>query len=311
MNSDQQDGCVFNIQQFSVHDGPGIRTIVFMKGCPLRCLWCSNPESQQFHPELAFNSNKCIGKSECGRCFSTCSHGAIQNSSHGESIIARDVCQKCHSCADGCPTGALSIFGKSMSVDEVLDIVEADSVFYARSGGGLTVSGGEPLCQSEFTLRLLREAKYRRIDTAIETSGYVEWSILEQAGEYLNTIIYDIKSLDDHKHKQGTGVSNKLILENFKKLCTRFPQLPILVRTPVIPGFNDSLEEIAGIMDFIKENPKVEYELLPYHRFGQSKYLSLGREYPLGDVLLDEKKMQVLQDLVATQYMSISGEASS
>ena len=300
MSSDQKDGCIFNIQQFSVHDGPGIRTIVFLKGCPLRCLWCSNPESQQFYPELVFNSNKCIGESECGRCLSPCSHGVMQSPLRGDLPLKRDLTCDCR--VDNCPAAALSVFGKSKSVNEVLDIVEADSAFYARSGGGLTISGGEPLGQPQYTLNLLREAKYRRIDRAIETSGYVEWSILEQASEYLNSIIYDIKCLDDHKHIQGTGVSNKLILENFEKLCVRFPNLPILVRTPIIPGFNDSVEDITAIADFIKDKANVQYELLPYHRLGQAKYLALGREYPLGEVLLDDKKMQALQEIVITQY---------
>lgn len=302
MGVHQAKGCVFNIQQFSVHDGPGIRTLVFLKGCPLRCRWCSNPESQQSYPELACSLNKCIGKTECGQCSAACPYEAIEWQPSGEPAIKREVCRKCFRCADDCPAAALRVFGKSMSVDEVLAVVEEDSVFYSRSGGGLTVSGGEPLGQPDFTIALLREARRRRIDTAMETSGYADWSVLEQACAHLNTIMYDIKCVDEHTHKQGTGVSNGLILENFTKLCRQFPDLPIAVRTPVIPGFNDSEEAVAAILEFIKGKPNVSYELLPYHRLGQSKYESLSREYPFGDALLDDKKMQSLQSLVKKQY---------
>ncbi len=303
MGPEHNRGCIFNIQQFSVHDGPGIRTLVFLKGCPLRCRWCSNPESQQFQSELAVNFTKCIGISECGRCIAACPQGALYSGASGLPELKREVCQQCLGCAAACPAGALSTVGQSMSVAEVLEAVEADSVFYARSGGGLTVSGGEPLAQPEFTLSLLRAARQRRIDTAMETSGYAGWPVLEQAAASLNTVIYDLKCLDDAVHFQGTGVSNALILSNFKKLAAAFPRLPILVRTPVIPGFNDSAEAITAIIDFIRDAGNIRYELLPYHRLGQPKYLSLARAYPLGEARLDEHKLQELKQLVELRYV--------
>lgn len=289
------EGCVFNVQQFSVHDGPGIRTILFLKGCPLRCQWCSNPESQAFYPELAFNEKKCIGRKECGKCLAACTYGAITRNDSPTPTLAHGRCQGCFACAKQCPSGAFAVFGQVRRVNELLDTVEADNAFYARSGGGVTLSGGEPLGQPEFALALLREAKRRRIDTAMETSGYAKWPVLAGIASYLNTIIYDIKCMNEENHRRGTGVSNQLILENFKHLCETFPALPKLVRTPVIPGFNDTVEAIAEIVDFLKNKPGVRYELLPYHRLGQSKYNALGRAYPLGQAILDETNMQHLR----------------
>lgn len=293
--ADKKSGYVFNIQHYSVHDGPGIRTIVFLKGCPLRCQWCSNPESQQYYPELAYNRNKCIGTAECFRCKGVCEAGAI-TAADGKISINREVCTRCFRCVEACPSNALHVFGKVMSVGEVLDVVEADSMFYARSGGGLTLSGGEPLTQIDFVLAILQEAKRRRIDATIETCGFVEWENLRRAGEYLKTILYDIKSVDPVKHEQFTGVSNELILQNFLNLREAFPNLQIVVRTPLVPGFNDSEAEIGAILDFIKGLPNVEYELLPYHRMGQQKYEFLDREYSLTDVKLAEETAQALKE---------------
>jgi len=299
-------GCVFNIQQFSVHDGPGIRTIVFLKGCPLRCQWCSNPESQQSHMELALNANKCIGVSQCGQCIISCPQHAITANDHDQPFINRALCKKCFQCADSCPTSACSVFGKLMSVDEILRIVDQDGIFYSRSGGGLTLSGGEPLLQADFALEILKEAKRRRINTAIETSGQAAWTELEKLCSYLNTIIYDIKCIDSTKHQQRTGQSNELILANFKYLAQKFPELPILVRTPIIPGFNDTPENICDILEFITIRPNLHYELLPYHRLGQAKYNYLGNDYTLAGITLDDEKMQRLQNIVQQYFEKIS-----
>lgn len=302
MNIDNQhpvkpQGCVFNIQRYSLHDGPGIRTIVFLKGCPLSCRWCSNPESQRFQPEIAYNPNKCIGVLQCGRCKEACPHKAILAAPGGKIILERQQCQRCMSCSEVCPAKALHTFGTLMSVEEVLQVVETDEAFYARSGGGLTLSGGEPLAQIEFAQALLREAKRRRINTAIETCGQVPWLDMARVCPDLDTILYDLKSIDSEKHRKFTGCDNDVILENFSKLCEAFPSLPKLVRTPLIPGFNDTDADIAAIVDFIKKYPNVAYEVLPYHRMGQPKYEYLGREYPMVGSPQSAEQIKMIKDL--------------
>lgn len=300
--SDQlTSGLIFNIQRYSVHDGPGIRTIVFLKGCPLACRWCSNPESQHRGPELAYNANKCIGVSECGLCLEACRQGAVQTDGDGKITIDRQLCQACFRCAGVCPANALHVFGKHMTVSEILKAAEADGVFYSRSGGGITLSGGEPLVQGGFTIAILKEARRRRINTAMETCGLGDWETLVEAGKYLNTIIFDIKNMDAEKHAEFTGAGNELILTNFTRLCRAFPALPKLVRTPVIPGFNDNEQDIEAIADFLAGRPYVNYELLAYHRLGQPKYQYLGRDYSLGDSKLNESKFKVLQEIAKTR----------
>ena len=299
MSLDQKKyGTVFNIQNFSVHDGPGIRTIVFLKGCPLHCTWCSNPESQSLAQELAWSATRCMG---CYLCKESCPQQVIRLGDQGEIKINRDLCQKCFKCVDVCPTTALRVFGQKMSIEEVIREVEADSAFYRRSEGGMTLSGGEALQQGDFAINLLKEAKRHGIKTTVETCGFVPWSVLEQACQFLNTIIYDIKCLDSDKHKRNTGVGNELILSNFKEMCSHFPHLPVLARTPIIPGFNDTAEDVFEIVDFIKPSPNVNYELLAYHRLGEPKYTSLDREYPLGNIKLNEEKFQELKSLAKEQ----------
>lgn len=300
MDNRDHTGIVFNIQRFSVHDGPGIRTIVFLKGCPLRCQWCSNPESQQAGPQLAYNHNRCIGTTECGLCLEVCHQGAItEDKKEGKISIERVACNDCGLCAEACPSKALEMLGQQMSVPEVLQLVEEDSAFYSRSGGGLTLSGGEPLVQAGFVKKLLQEAKKGGLDTAIETCGLVNWHVLEEVSPYINTVLYDLKCMDPEKHRAFTGQSNELILQNLEKLCRHFPQLPVIVRTPVVPGFNDTETDLESIVDYIKRFPGVEYELLPYHRFGEAKYQYLGRKYLLQGVeRVPEKRMRELTDFV-------------
>ncbi|MEL7566302.1 MAG: glycyl-radical enzyme activating protein [Dehalobacterium sp.] len=291
-------GYVFNIQQYSVHDGPGIRTLVFFKGCPLQCGWCSNPESQILRPQIAYNGNKCLGTNKCVRCIEVCTMGAITGGIDNKIAIDRNLCTNCFHCAEVCPAKALNVYGELKSVDQILKEVEKDSAFYARSGGGITLSGGEPLFQPQFAVELLKEAKCRRMDTAMETCGYTDWGNLDPACQYLNLLIFDIKCMDSKKHKEHTNANNELILDNFKKVCEKYPDLPKLVRTPVIPGFNDHEADIKAILEFIKDKPNVKYELLPYHRLGTPKYEYIGRDYLLGDVKLDEEKMNLLKELV-------------
>lgn len=303
MNAPQAEkpkGTVFNIQKFSVHDGPGIRTIIFLKGCSLRCDWCSNPESQKGNAQLAYNPAKCLGVDECQRCQGICPQDALSVGPDGKMLWAAEACDDCLICAEACPTHALNVYGYEVTVDQALRRVEEDEAFYARSGGGVTLSGGEPLFQSEFAIALLAEAKRRRIDTCIETCGNVPWEVLKDAAQYLDCVYFDLKSMDPKTHQQGTGASNQLILSNLTKLKAEFPDLRVVVRTPVVPGFNDSQEAIGDIVDFIKDLPGIEYELLAYHRMGTPKYGYLGRDYPLDDAqTITEERINQLRAFAA------------
>jgi pyruvate formate lyase activating enzyme len=275
-------GLIFNIQKFSLHDGPGIRTVVFLKGCPLSCMWCSNPEGRGRSPELIFSQERCIGPQGCDLCMSVCLEKVIESDESGRVCIDRNRCDGCGDCAFVCPSQALQISGQWVRVDDVLRVVEEDDAFYARSGGGLTVSGGEPLSQGAFVLALLQAARERGIDTAIETSGLCNWNTLREVAPLANRIFFDIKCLDSQKHERVTGVSNEKILDNFKRLRAALPELDVVVRTPVIPGVNDSEGEIQAIATFVrKAGPGCRYELLPYHGFGEPKYTKLGKHYRL------------------------------
>lgn len=289
-------GLVFNIQNYSVHDGPGIRTVVFLKGCTLSCKWCSNPESQSFKPQLAYSKNRCISLSQCVRCAEICTVGALRQGDDDKVFINWETCKNCLDCVDVCPAGALIAYGKKQTVKEVIDQVEKDATFYARSGGGLTLGGGEPLAQPKFAIALLKEAKRRYMKTAIETCANVSKNVLLEASKYINTMMMDIKSMNSAKHKEFTNVGNELILENFKAVREAFPKLHIRVRTPVIPGFNDTPDDIQAIVDFLKDY-NVEYELLPYHRLGTQKYINLGLTYPLGDIALDNDRFSELLEI--------------
>ena len=290
-------GVVFNIQKYSVHDGPGIRTVVFLKGCPLSCTWCSNPESQLPMPQLAYSQRKCLSISECLRCAEVCPSGALVTDHNDKARVHWPNCRHCLACTEVCPAGALIAYGEQKTVHEIVDLVEEDALFYARSGGGLTLGGGEPLAQPEFAIAILKEAKRRHIKTAIETCGHVAEKALLRAGQYCNTVLFDIKSMNSEKHRLYTGKGNNQILDNFTALRQEFPRLSIRVRTPVIPGFNDTKEDIQAIIDFIGPSG-VEYELLPYHRLGTQKYESMGKPYELGDVALDSNRFLDLKDIV-------------
>jgi pyruvate formate lyase activating enzyme len=269
-------GIVFNIQRFSVHDGPGIRTVVFLKGCTMRCRWCSNPESQRSEPEIAYNARQCLGVSHCGRC------GITETDENDRLKIDYD--QPLASFAESvknCPARSLIVYGEERSVDDVLKTVEQDSIFYDRSGGGMTLSGGEPLLQRDFALELLQEAKRRHLDSVVETCGLVPWETLRDASPFLNSILFDIKSLDSIKHLAYTEALLEPVLENFRKLKETYPDLPVTVRTPVVPNFNDQPDEIQAIAEFVRRYPNTPHELLPYHRFGSAKYAFLGREYKI------------------------------
>jgi pyruvate formate lyase activating enzyme len=272
-------GWVFNIQRYSIHDGPGIRTTVFLKGCPLRCLWCDNPESQHISSQFIFWVDRCI---HCGNCLSTCHLSAVLEDENGLKRVDVESCDLCGLCVDQCYAGALEQVGQQMTSTEILDLVEEDQPFYDGSGGGMTLSGGEPLAQPNFVLDLLKGAHARGIRTAIETSGYAPWQEWVRLLPYLDLILYDLKEVDPIKHKRFTGVSNNLILDNLRRLANTGKH--VIVRRPVIRDYNDNPESIRALAQFVQEFTTIdEIDLLPYHRLGQDKYKRLNQEYILGD----------------------------
>jgi pyruvate formate lyase activating enzyme len=279
VTTDKVSGVVTNIQVYSLHDGPGVRTLVFLKGCPLRCDWCCNPECITPDLEVEFYKSKCI---QCGACLKACSQKAINPDLALESgyKIDKDLCNECGDCVPTCPVEALKLVGKVMTVDEVMTKVRKDKYFYLTSRGGLTVSGGEPLYQFPFTLELLKRAHAENIDTAIETCGYAPWKRYQQLLPYLNLVLYDIKHMDPVKHKQMTGVSNKLILNNLKKLSQT--GIPLVIRLPLIPEFNLDRDNIVKTAEFVsKLNNITEVNLMPFHQLGKDKYYRLCRDYSL------------------------------
>lgn len=287
-------GNIFDIQHFSIHDGPGIRTLVFFKGCPASCKWCANPESQKPTTELGYKATLCIGDA-CLLCQTICPANAIFLDENASSVgIDWSRCTQCQKCTEVCPAKALETYGKIKTIDDILAAVKKDSVFYLGNGG-VTLSGGEVLLQADFACALLAACHEEGFHTAIETCGAVPWEQAMPVFSACDYILYDIKSLNDSKHKANTGLSNQLILDNFLRLVQNFPSKAIHVRTPVIPGFNDTREDIAAIASFLKDRaPHVTYELLKYHRYGEGKYAGLGRIYPMGDTELDEKKFHQL-----------------
>jgi glycyl-radical enzyme activating protein len=281
-------GLVLNIQHFCTHDGPGIRTTVFLKGCSLRCQWCSNPESIHLKPELAYNPAKCIGEKQCGMCLQPpFPEGAmfVIDGADDKVHVNWDLAGECSGETVAlCPTGALYMFGQSMTVEQVIHEVEQDGSFYRESGGGITLSGGECLLQPDFCAALLARAHERGINTAIETAGNVPWKFMEKVLPHVDLVLHDRKLTDAEGHKEWCGVDNSRILANFDKAYATFPDTKFIARTPLIPGVNDDEGHIRAVLASIRPYKNViDYELLPYHRFGESKYGFLGRVYKLHD----------------------------
>jgi len=288
-STDHVTGLVFDIQRFSVHDGPGIRTIVFFKSCPLRCLWCSNPESQRSEPELLYSISRCL---RCGQCVSVCPELALRLGDDGV-VIDEPRCTACGKCAAACPAQAMRIAGCTMRVEEVMAAVERDRIFYQHSGGGMTLSGGEPLSQPEFAVALLRAARERGIHSAVETAGWATPATLRTVLSEADLILYDIKHMDSAKHLASTGCPNERILQNARLASTLGVEM--VARTPVIPGFNDNADDLAAIAAFALELGASEMHLLPYHKYGVPKYAQLRRKYELRDrPVPGEKDMQRL-----------------
>ena len=289
-NQDYLDikGRVINIQRYCGEDGPGTRTTVFVKGCSLRCKWCSNPESIKPKPELDFNKKVCKGAAECGICLKEpFPQGAFYVPDGEDDLVVPnwDLANSCtEELASLCPTGAIGMFGKLMTAREVLDEVLKDESMYRNTGGGVTISGGECLLQPDFTAAILRGAQESGIHTAIETAGNVPWEFMEKVLQYVNLMLHDNKLMNPERHKKWTGVDNKRILENFQKAYQTFPHVEFITRTPLIPGINANEEHIRAALEFIKPYKNViDYELLPYHRFGLGKYEFLGKVYELKD----------------------------
>jgi pyruvate formate lyase activating enzyme len=271
-------GAIFDIQRYSIHDGPGIRTVVFFKGCPLKCPWCSNPEAQNTSEEIEYSRMDCF---LCLCCVDACSERAL---THGEEGIHvdREKCSLCGKCVEVCLSGGIRQVRKMVTVEEVLQIVEKDRAFYESSGGGITLSGGEPLSQHEFASSLLQASKQRGLHTCIETTGYQQWKHCLQVIRYADTVLFDLKIWNPASHRKIVGVSNEMILKNARKIVELGKEL--IIRVPLIPGYNDNPENLGGFVGFARQIGVAEMHLLPYHRLGESKYDRLGRSYPLKDL---------------------------
>ncbi|MDR3334129.1 MAG: glycyl-radical enzyme activating protein [Treponema sp.] len=268
-----QQGIIFNIQKFSIHDGPGIRTVVFFKGCPLRCRWCSNPESQRPQPELLWDRAHCV---RCLTCVGVCPPKALSQESD-RIRCEQHTCTGCGDCVAACPSEALSCTGRVFTAAEVMEVCQADQVFYEESGGGVTLSGGEVLAQPDFAEELLILLGEAGIHRAIETSAYTVPELFQRITDRADLILFDLKHHHRERHFEGTGVYNDGIIENLRTALARGRR--ILPRIPVIPGFNDGLDDAAAFTDLLQSLGAGAVQLLPFHQFGHSKYALLGRDY--------------------------------
>ncbi len=268
-------GNIFRIERYAVHDGPGIRTTVFLKGCPLRCWWCHSPESQASEPELMYRPERCI---RCFKCVEACQEGAV--SMAGDSIVIdQALCRWCGSCADVCAAGARVRTGRAMSAADVVSLVDRDTLFYDQSGGGVTFSGGEPFVQPQFLLEMLEGCRRRRIHTAVDTCGMADREMLLASVGLVNLFLFDIKILDEERHRLFTGVSNRKILQNLAALVEA--RANVWIRIPLVPGVNDDPAHLQHVGRLLADLRLSRVDVLPYHRAGTAKYPALGREYRL------------------------------
>lgn len=286
-----QTATVFNVQKFSLDDGPGIRTVVFLKGCPLRCYWCSNPESQLRRPQLEWNARSCVG---CRACLAACPGTPAAGPDERRHVDVRAVnaeSPEARAAVAGCPDRALSVAGRTRTTEDVFEECMQDEPFYLQSGGGVTLSGGEPLTWPDFCVELLTRLREAGVDTNVETTAHVAPEVFDRVTALLDHAYIDMKHWDAAAHREGTGVENDLILANTRRAIER--GLDVLVRTPVIPGFNDSTEDARHFAERLHEVGASRVQLLPFHNFGESKYDLLGRDYRLhGKVTLHPEDLE-------------------
>jgi pyruvate formate lyase activating enzyme len=280
----------------TVHNGPGMRTLILFKGCPLHCIWCSTPESQKGEPEISVYPGNCT---RCGRCLSVCRLQAIELN-RDTLRIDRTRCNNCGQCTNECYAEALRLVGKSMTVDKLLEEVRKDSVIYRRSGGGVTISGGEPLLNFEFNRIFLPALKAEGFNVGVDTAGYVPWNNIEPLLPYIDFFLWDVKMMDPTTHKQLTGVSNRLILNNARRISAN--NRALYIRLPLIPGYNDSEANLRATCVFAKSlSSVVQIDLLPLHHLGRSRYESLNRLYPIADIqLIPENVLLDMKNIVET-----------
>lgn len=289
-----QQGIVFNIQRFTIHDGPGLRTELFLKGCPLRCDWCSNPESWMPQIQVGVYKTKCISYKKCAMCEDVCPDKTMLKFYRGKLVeIDRDKCTNCLACADECPSDAIKQWGKSMTVEECMVEIRKDVGYYERSGGGVTVSGGEPLLQSDFVAELFQACKAEGIQTCLESTFHADWKEIEKVLPYTDIVISDIKHMDSEIHKKYTGVRNDRILENLKRLAAE--KREFILRIPVIPDVNDDMDNIEATANFILNELGGNIrtlQLLSFMRLGEEKYTSLGMPYKMKDPKMNRRSFQ-------------------
>jgi len=272
-------GYIYKIERLAVYDGPGIRTVIFLKGCPLRCQWCASPESQELKPEMGLYEEKCTG---CGACVDICPSRAAVLTNQNIVAVDRKLCTACGVCESLCPASARKIIGTQISVSDVVHELEKDAVFYHRSNGGVTLSGGDPSLQPQFSANILKKAVGLGFHTAMETCGHVQWHLMEKMLAFLDLVYVDLKHMDSKTHRLLTGKGNELILDNIQRIDAQAPGTELVLRIPLIPGVNDSRENVHEIGCFISRLKRVKrLELLPYHRYGVSTYKVVGKPYLL------------------------------
>jgi len=301
MEEEKLKGTVFNIQHYCYQDGPGVRTTVFLKGCSLQCKWCGNPEGIHKHVQLTFDPKECVGVKACGLCLKNeRAKDVLEVKDDRIHVLWDQVREEDYRLAEDCPLKALSTYGKIMTPREVIDEVNKDCAFYRGNRGGITLSGGEPLLQPEFARKVLELAHECGYTTAIETAGNVPWESMEEVLPHIDTVIHDIKVIDDEKHRKWIGISNRRLLDNFRKAYEAFPEKKFIARTPLIPGVNDTVEDIREILAYLSPYGNVvKYELMPYHKLGLMKYESLGLDYPMGEEKsLEQSKIQEFREMI-------------